>query len=294
MMPPERLLNASSLQTQAWLARAPMFSATQRIPAARVAAGLGVLSSQALIDLYSNAYDATDPDQLGESDAWQLRLAFIGKDQEARLSAMRKLWGNAQSPLDRMAAQVLLARAARRVRPSADLQADAIDLVSSLLAGGFDREAARWAPPIGDMDDEQADAIWAMLALGAPKADGLGIDTGRIDDFADRDQSEGKRRTALLIAGLAGLGRIDAAAAGRLSREYRLGLGAETNWTRLIDGAMRRQQGATSLLLAASGLQGREFDEVGAIYLFHAVNALRATGQDYLARMIAAEALART
>jgi hypothetical protein len=294
MMPPERLLNASSLQTQAWLARAPMFSATQRIPAARVAAGLGVLSSQALIDLYSNAYDATDPDQLGESDAWQLRLAFIGKDQEARLSAMRKLWGNAQSPLDRMAAQVLLARAARRVRPSADLQADAIDLVSSLLAGGFDREAARWAPAIGDMDDEQADAIWAMLALGAPKADGLGIDTGRIDDFADRDQSEGKRRTALLIAGLAGLGRIDAAAAGRLSREYRLGLGAETNWTRLIDGAMRRQQGATSLLLAASGLQGREFDEVGAIYLFHAVNALRATGQDYLARMIAAEALART
>ena len=30
------------------------------------------------------------------------------------------------------------------------------------------------------------------------------------------------------------------------------------------------------------------------IYLFHAVNALRRTGQEYLARMIAAEALART
>jgi hypothetical protein len=57
---------------------------------------------------------------------------------------------------------------------------------------------------------------------------------------------------------------------------------------------MRRRQGGTSLLLAASGLQGREFDEVGALYLFHAVNALRATGQDYLARMVAAEALART
>lgn len=294
MMPPERLLNSATLQTQAWLARAPMFSATQRIPAARIAAGLGVLSSQALIDLYSNAYDATDPDQLGGSDAWQLRLAFIGKDQEARLSAMRKLWGSAQTPLDRMAAQVLLSRAARRVRPSADLQSDAVDLVESLLAGGFDREAARWAPVIGDLDDQQADAVWAMLALGAPNAEPLGIDMSRIEDFADRDESEGKQRTALLIAGLAGLGRIDAMEAGRLSREYRLALGAETSWTRLIDGAMRRRQGGTSLLLAASGLQGREFDEVGAIYLFHSINALRATGQDYLARMVAAEALART
>jgi hypothetical protein len=294
MMPPERLLNAASLQTQAWLARAPMFSATQRIPAARVAAGLGVLSSQALIDLYSTAYDSTDPDQLGESDAWQLRLAFIGKDQDARMSAMRRLWGNAQGSLDRMAARVLLSRAARRVRPSADLQSDSIDLVASLLAGGFDREAARWAPVIGDLDDQQADAVWAMLALGAPNADGLGIDVSRIEDFADRDQSEGKQRTALLIAGLAGLGRIDAQAAGRLSREFRLGLGAETSWTRLIDGAMRRRQGGTCLVLAASGLQGREFDEVGPAYLFHSINALRVTGQDYLARMIAAEALART
>jgi hypothetical protein len=294
MMPPERLLNGASLQTRAWLARAPMFSAMQRIPAARIAAGLGVLSSQALIDLYSTAYDATDPDQLGETDAWQLRLAFIGKDQDARLSAMRKLWGNAQSPIERMAAHVLLSRPARRVRPNADLQSDAVDLVSSLLAGGFDREAARWAPVINDLDDAQADAVWAMLALGAPDAGPLGIDVSRIEDFADRDQSEGKQRTALLIAGLAGLGRIDAQEAGRLSRDYRLGLGAETSWTKLIDGAMRRRQGATCLLLTASGLQGREFDEVGPAYLFHSVNALRVTGQEYLARMIAAEALART
>ncbi len=294
MLPPERLMNAASPQTRAWLARAPMFAATQRLPAARTAAALGVFSSQALIDLYSTSYDATDPDQLGESDPWQLRLAFIGKDQDARLSAMRRLWSNASDPLDRVAAQVLLSRAARRVVPSADLEADAVDLVASLLAGGFDREAARWGRVVGDMGDQQADAVWAMLALGAPDAGPLGIDGGRIEQFADRDQSAGKQRTALLVAGLAGLGRIDAATAGRLSREFRLGLGAETGWTRLIDGAMRRRQAGTSLLLAASGLQGRPFEDVGALYLFHSVNALRVTGQDYLARMIAAEALART
>lgn len=294
MMPPERLVNASSLQTQAWLARAPMFPATQRLASARIAAALGVLSSQALIDLYATSYDATDPDELGGTPAWQLRLAFIGKDLDARLAAMRNIWGNAQSPLDRVAAQVLLSRASRRVAPNAELQSDAPDLVASLFAGGFDREASRWSRVLGDMNDESADKVWAMLALGAPDARPIGIDASRIEDFADRDQSEGKQRTALLIAGLAGLGRIDAATAGRLNGRYRLGLRAQTSWTRLIDGAMQRHQAGTSMLLSASALQGREFDEVGAVYLFHSVNALRRTGQEYLARMIAAEALART
>ena len=294
MMPPERLVNAASLQTKAWLARAPMFPASARLQSARVAAGLGVFSSQALIDLYAAAYDATDPDSLGETDAWQLRLAFIGKDQDARLSAMRNLWGKADTPLDKVAARVLLSRAARRVAPSADFEADAVDLVASLLAGGFDREAARWARVVDKFDDQAGDAVWAMLALGARDVSALGIDADRIEDFADRDQSEGKQRTALLVAGLAGLGRIDAATAGQLSGDYRLGLGAETPWTRLIDGAMRRRQAGTAALLVASALQGREFDEVRGFYLFHSVNALRQTGQEYMARMIAAEALART
>ena len=259
-----------------------------------MAAALGVFSSQALIDLYATSYDATDPDELGGTEAWQLRLAFIGKDRDARLAAMRTIWGNADSPLDRVAARVLLSRAARRVVPDADLQSDAPDLVASLLAGGFDREAARWARTLGDLDDEPSDRIWAMLALGAPEARGLEISGSRIADFADRDQSEGKQRTALLVAGLAGLGRINPATAGRLNRTYRLGLGAKTDWTNLIDGAMRRRQAGTSLLLTASALQGGDFEQVRPVYMFHAVNALQKTGQGYLARMIAAEALART
>lgn len=294
MMPPERLINASSLQTQAWLARAPMFAATQRLPAARTAAALGVFSTQSLTDLYAASYDATDPDTLAGTEAWQLRLAFVGRDLDARLAAMRTIWGNAQSPLDRVAANVLLARAARHVAPDADIQSDAPDLVASLLASGFDREAARWAGVLGDMDDDAADRVWAMLTLGAPATQGLGLSTARIEDFAGRDDSEGRHRTALLVAGLAGLGRIDANTAGQFNREYRLGLGGETGWTRMIDGAMRRRQAGTSILLTASALQGREFEDVEAIYLFHAVTALRRNGQEFLARMIAAEALART
>lgn len=294
MMPPERLVNSASLQTQAWLARAPMFNATQRLPAARTAAALGVFSSQSLTDLYAASYDATDPDTLAGTEAWLVRLAFVGRDLDARLAAMRSIWGNAQSPLDRVAARVLVARAARHVAPNADIQSDAPDLVASLLAGGFDQDAARWSRSLGDMDEEPADKVWAMLALGAPDTRNLGVNAARIEDFADRDDSEGHQRTALLVAGLAGLGRIDASTAGRLNSELQLGLGGETGWTRMIDGAMRRRQAGTSILLTASALQGLEFDEVRAIYLFHAVTALRRTGQEYLARMIAAEALART
>ena len=294
LMPPDRLVNSASPQTQAWLARAPMFPATQRLPMARTAAALGVFSSQALVDLYAASFDATDPDALGETEAWQLRLAYIGKDLDARMSAMRTIWGNAQSPLDRVAAQVLLARAARHVSPNIELQADAPDLVASLLSGGFDREAARWTRLVDEMDDQPGDAVWAMLALGAPEGQQPAIDVSRIEDFADRDQSEGKQRTALLVAGLAGLGRIDAEAAGNLNRSYQLGLAAQTGWTRMIDGAMRRRQSGTSILLTASALQGLSFEQIRGVYLYHSVNALRRTGQEYLARMIAAEALART
>lgn len=294
MMPPERLINSASIQTQAWLARSPMFSATQRLPMARTAAALGVLSSQSLLDLYATAFDATDPDALGGTEAWQLRLAYVGTDLDARLSAMRTIWGNSQSSRDRLATQVLLSRAARRVPVNSDLQSDAPDLVASLLAGGFDREAARWSRVVGDMDDEPADAVWAMLAVGAPDGAAPGIDAGRIEEFADRDQSEGSHRTAILVAGLAGLGRIDGETAGQLNRQFKLGLGAQTGWTRMIDGAMRRRQAGTVLLLTASALQGGDIDDIQAVYLYHAVTALRRTGQEYLARMVLAEALARS
>ena len=41
-------------------------------------------------------YDATDPDQLSESDAWQVRLAFAGKDRDARIKAIRRLWSTSK------------------------------------------------------------------------------------------------------------------------------------------------------------------------------------------------------
>lgn len=294
MTPPQNLIDGASPRVRAWQARAPILSAESRLPSARIAAGLGVFSSQALIDLYSMVYDATDPSDLGQSDAWQVRLAMVGRDLDTRLAAMRRLWGSSTDSVEREAGRALLGRAASRVAPDPDLEADAPDLIASMLAAGYDRQAARWAAAVGQMDDENGDRCWAMLVLAAPATEGLDLSYGRINEFIGRDDSPGKQRSALLVAGLAGLGRIDGRAAGRLSNRHKLGLGHRTSWTNMIDAASVRRQAATVAVLTGVGMQARDFLSVPGVHMFHAVTALRRNNQEFAARMIAAEALART
>ena len=62
----------------------------------------------------------------------------------------------------------------------------------------------------------------------------------------------------------------------------------------MIDGAANRGQAGTAALLAAAGMQTADFSDVPASHLLHIVAAMRQTGQEFTARMIAAEALARS
>ncbi|MEQ7874846.1 hypothetical protein ABDK56_12680 [Sphingomonas sp. ASV193] len=295
MMPPDRLVDAASPQLKAWLARSPIFPAAARLNSARVAAALGVFSSDAYVDLLSAVYDATDPDELANTDAWKLRQAYVGKDDGARLDAMRDLWRGKQGDNkgdERLAAQLLTARAATLITPDKKWSSDAPDLVAAMLGAGFDRQAARWFKVVEQLDDKDSDRVWAMLALGAPDGS-IEVDSGRIDDFAGRDDSKDHQRTALLVAGLAGLGRIDAATAGRFDSKYGLGLAQRTKLTSLVDGAAARRQAGTAVVLAATSLQAPTIKALPALYFYHAVHALRVVGQGFDARMVAAEALAR-
>jgi hypothetical protein len=292
MLPPDRLVNASSTQLRAFAARSPLLSPQQRLSSALVAAGLGVFSSQSLMDLYSAIYDATDPGDLAGTDAWQLRQAFVGKDADTRIAAIRKLLAIGKAGYEKEAARALAARAATMVEPDAKLAKDAPELISAMLAAGYDKAAARWIPVIGHMDDADADRCWAMLALAAPDIANVG--TGRINTFIRRDNSPGKLRSALLVAGLAGLGRIDTNTANSLNQRYGLGLGHQSSWTRMIDAAAGRGQSGTVRVLAGTGFQTSAFDQVPASHMYHAIMALKRTGQDFTARMIAAEGLSRT
>jgi hypothetical protein len=291
---PERLITDAPANLRAWQARAPMIAPADRLASAKIATGLGVFSGQALMDLYALIYEATGEDDLPQTDGWQARMAFVGKDQDAKLAAMQKLWGAAREPYQKLAAWALLAPAAARIEPDADLQTQAPDLIASLLAAGLDRDAARWADAVRQMDDEPGDRAWAMLALGAPNAERVDVSTGRINAFIGRDKSPERKRSALLVAGLLGLGRIELDAANRLNSRYHLGLDHQSSWTKAIDDAAGKRQPGAVAVLAGTGLQAADVARLPSSHMLHIVSALRRTGQDFAARMIAAEALART
>jgi hypothetical protein len=292
LVPPDRLLNSASTQLKAFQARSPLLTPQQRLNSALVATGLGVFSSQSLMDLYSAIYDSTDPDELSNTDAWQLRQAFVGKDRDARMAAIRKLLAIGKDGLQKEAARALAARAATLVEPDPKLAKDAPELISAMLAAGYDQAAGRWSNAAARMDDEDSDRCWAMIALAAPDVANVG--TSRLNAFIRRDKSADKLRSALLVAGLAGLGRIDSSTANSLNRRYGLGLSRQSSWTNMIDAAAGRGQAGTVLVLTGTGFQTPRFEQLPAAHMFHAITSLKRTGQDFTARMIAAEALSRT
>lgn len=282
---PAPLLDRAGSRFQAWLARAPMVPLEQRLAASSVAASIGVLSSHSLVEIYSLMLDRTDPAEAAGSVGARLRTAWVEADAGRRMTALRSLWGESEAPYERHARLILTAGAAARIPVSDAYAGDADNLIAAMLSAGLDNDAARWANVV-----EQGGAsgrAWAMLALAAPRPGA--IDTGKIQAFADGDDSVGKQRSALFVAALAGLGRISAdQAAGAGFRA-----GDEDIWTRAIDQAARDRAPGTVALLAGIGMQTASWSGVPAHYLFRIVRALRAVGMDYEARMIAAEAVAR-
>jgi hypothetical protein len=284
---PARVVGNSPPQIQAWLARAPMIPIEQRLGAASTAASLGVFSSDALVETYSVMLDQTDIAEVGGTVADRLRTAWIHRDVGDRMEAMRALWSEPQAPRERYARLILTAGAAARVPVSENRAAVADQLIASMLSAGMDRAAAAWSNVV-----EESHLGWAMLAVGAPRPV---VDTsnGRIETFVDGDQSASRRRSQLLVAALAGLGRISEDDAGALATGLGMRLGGGDFWSTRIDQASSDREAGTVVLLAAAGMQTDDWYGVPPEYLFRIVRALRSVGLEFEARMIAAEAITR-
>src|SRR3546814_13147492 len=112
-------------------------------------------------------------------------------------------------------------------------------------------------------------------------------------DVCSSDLDANFTRSRLFLAGAAGLGRMSADDAERAAKELDLGIGAINSWTRAIDRAAAQNQPATVMLLAAVGMQGSDWRAVPPENLYPIVAALRATGLEGYARLIAAEAVGR-
>lgn len=283
---PDNLFNAAGPRIQAWMARAPMLPLEQRLRAASTAASIGVFSSNSLVEIYSLELDRTDPAEAGGTVGARLRSAWVEQDPGRRLEAMRSLWTESEAPVERQARLILTAGAAARIPVSDEYMADAPNLIASMMSAGMDAEAARWGSVVEA--NGSSDKAWALLALGAPRLS-VAVDSSRISAFLSADDSPGQLRGPMLVAGLAGLGRISAEQAA--SEGFRPGAGDV--WTRAIDQAAQERAPGTVVLLAGIGLQTTGWGGVPPDYLFRIVRALHAVGMDFEARMIAAEAVAR-
>lgn len=281
---PQNLLADPEPYYQRVSAIAPMLSPGARAAGADRAAREGILSASAMVDLYSQIYAAEGVEGSAAATAASLREAYVG-EPAARLAAMRDIWGaSGSSGYGRL---VLTAYAAARMKPSEDLADAAPQLIASMLAAGLDRDAMEWAPVVS-----QGSQAWALLALAEPERQNA-VSGGQLDAFIDADESAAQRKSRFLIAGLAGLGRIESDTAQSYSERVGIDLSRETKWTRTIERAADVDNAALVALLAGLGMQGEGWERMTARHLFHIVSALNRVGLSAEARMIAAEAVAR-
>lgn len=284
--PPEALYARADRNFQAWRARAPMAPLASRVQAVDVAAAMGVVSSSDMVDLYGATFDDPGTDEALRDRTALLRTAYVATDVDDRVRAMQTLWNRSENPFVRYSAHILTAHAAARVAPSEDLADYADDLIVSMISAGFDTSAARWRQviPTGSLG-------WAVLSVGVPARSP--VSASDVSDFFDNDESAEARKSAFLVAGLAGLGRLSSADRDSLADDLGIRFGGETRWSRAIDAAAAAGNDGLVTLLVGMGMQGNDWSAMTPRQLYHVVSALRTAGRQAEARMIAAEAVSR-
>ncbi len=282
---PDALMDKAGPYYALAAATGPMLPLSVRAEAADVAAGQGILSASAMVDLYSQIYADEEVEGDPAMRASLLRLAYLGESPQERYGAMRRLWGDDSRP--DYSRQVLTAYAAARFPADSDYSDMAAPLVASMLAAGLDANALRW----GKIANE-GDLAWAMLAVVQPDRS-TPVSSGSLDSFIDEDDSAERRKSKFLLAGLAGLGRLDQSTIVQASGRLDLKLGRQTRWSELITRAAEVDNKTLVALLAGVGMQGNSWSQMTARHLYYVVSALDRVGLKAEARMIAAEAVAR-
>lgn len=283
---PGALRTAAPYYMKGWTVLAPMTDMPDRIAAAPEAAARGVLSSEAYVSLLSAAAGEEEPGAELAAQTEQLRSAFSLATGADRYAAMQGLWGAGSTATQGYAALVATARAAAALPASTEVGDDPWQLIGSMLAAGYDENAIAWVPAVS-----VGSRAWGVLAVGSPRPL-TGMSAGAVGQFSGDDDSADYLRSKFLLAGLAGLGRLDAGAAASAADDLEVDLGKQTRWSRAIMAAAERREPGMVALLAAAGMQG-EWSQVPPYHLYYIVRALREVGLPSEARMIAAEALVR-
>ena len=282
---PESLLDGASADLDIADVLIPATPVLRRVQSADVAGARGVLSASAMVDLYSQLWASENYAQDDKAEAATLRDAYAAPTVAERVSAMRELWG-ADAERDH-GRSVLTAYAAARVPPSEEFADDAGPLIASMLTAGLDANAMRWSGIVSDGSEG-----WALLELASTDADGE-VSRGDVDTFLDADDSAGQRKSAFLLAGFAGLGRLDDGDFADFADRLGISYNRDSAWSRAILRAAEVGNPTLVALLAGVGMQGDSWDRMTPRQLYVLISALNRVGLSAEARMIAAEAVAR-
>lgn len=280
---PRSLTDGAGQWYERFSALSPAEPLARRAAGADRAAREGIFSSRAMVDLYSQIIADDGVEGEARNTAELLREAYVALTPADRVEAMHEIWGSSPD----YGRLVLTAYAAARLAPGDEHAGDAHLLIASMLSAGLDRNALRWGNVV-----KQGSEGWALLVLAQPQRQGS-VSSGGIDSFIGADRSAGQRKSQFLVAGLAGLGRIDSGAANSLSSRLGMNLTRESNWSRAIVRAADVNNPALVSLLAGLGMQGSGWDRMTARHLYLIVRSLNRVGLSAEARMIAAEAVAR-
>ena len=283
--PPEQLFSNSGRQIDGWRAQLPMFAPAIRAKYAPGAAALGVFSNRDMVDLYAQVLDDPDAPDAMKTQAENLGNAYTASDDSGKVSAMASIWGVQRADADYLAALVMTARAAALITPNSDHAGQADGLIASMLTAGLDRSAARWSNIVSG-----GSLGWALVTLGAPGRITL-ADYGDLDEFYGNDDSDDAHKSALLLAGLAGLGRVESGARTDFADDLKVNIARQTAWSKAITAAASRGEQGTVALMAVAGMQAPSWASVPAHHLYYIVRSLRQVGLEAEARMIAAEAV---
>ena len=273
---PDQLFADRGIQMRYWQVLSPRLDPVKRSVWADQAAGQGVLSNLAVVDLYGAVDAGEDQGNPANAVAADLRNAYAAPTRDARVNALKSLWGTDTGGIAGYGRLVLTARAAARITVQTTDVSD--QMIASMLSAGLDRAAMRWSGTVS-----RGSLGWALIALANPDREARNS-SGDVGAF-----SGNAAKQKMFAAGLAGLGRVDPAVA----QSYGVDLRGENAWTRAIDRAAAEGRPGEVLVLCATGLQTNDWRGVSPVAIFHIVNALRVSGLGGMARMVAAEAVTR-
>jgi hypothetical protein len=278
-VPPETLEKLGPARA-GWVVRNPGVDAETRVALLQQAAVLGTMSADEVV---SGVAALMPSDTDAESRAGRLRVAFAAGSVADRRAALRAIIASGTGD-DRYGALIEAAPAAARLPVSPASADDSADIIAALLAIGDTRTALRWWRIAEDAPDAVRARAWALLATGTG---GIKATPG---DFADwrKATKASDHQAAMLLAALAGLGIADD---WDSEREDLLPTTANS-WTRAISAAGAGRRTGETIMLAATGLQGR-WQTVPPLHLYHITAALTRVGRGTEARLIAAEAVTR-